>query len=188
MRCAGVESPRVRAWRGTDASEGEERFRRAFPEFVRTICGRSDVAAPSEWLLEADIAMADAYGAARWRVEGRFAGVWKELGSGVWKPAPDAPSYLPHLVMLDLPTTPDALRVSESGYGSGELCYVSLRNASRRLVPRSLGPVVGTVEDAENLLVDDLRTARFGDADCTAAVLDASRAEKVSSVEILIGD
>ena len=46
--------------------------------------------------------------------------------------------------------------------------------------------VSGQVRDADNLLTDDFRETRFGDPDCTAAVLDANRATQESTVTLLL--
>lgn len=78
------------------------------------------------------------------------------------------------------------MRVSCKGYGAGEICHISLRNRSGRLVPSAVISVSGSVRDAENLLIDDLRAARFGQPDCTDTFLHPERAEETASVVLAL--
>lgn len=175
-----------KTWRGNAGSELKKCLHASLPKLVEEMRKIPDEASEDEWIFEADVAMTDTHGAPNYVVEGRFETGWKEIASGGWKPSNGAPSYSPKLVRVSFEGVPDALKISEKGYGAGALCHVSLRNRSMRLVPSAVLAVSGQVRDADNLLVDDFREARFGDPDCTAAVLDAKRATMVSSVTLSV--
>ena len=175
-----------KAWRGNAGSKGEERIRASLPKLVDEVCALPDAAADDEWIFEADVAMIDTHGVPQYVVEGRFGTEWKQIAAGVWKPVCGQPGYAPKLFRLSLATPPDALRITEKGYGAGALCHVSLRNRTRRLVPTAILEVGGRVRDPGNLLVDDFVETRFGDSDCTAAMLDPRRADLKSFVTLKI--
>ena len=173
-----------KAWRGNAGSELKERLHASLPKLVDKMLKVPDAAPDSEWIFEADVAMIDTHGAPNYVVEGRFGTEWRKIASGNWKPSNGGPSYSPKLLQASFVGRPDALRITQKGYGAGALCHVSLRNRSTRLVPASVLAVSGRVRDAVNLLTDDFRETRFGDPDCTAAVLDPRLATLESSVTL----
>ena len=175
-----------RAWRGDAGSKLKERLHASLPKLVEEMRKLPDEAAADEWIFEADVAMVDTHGAPNYVVEGRFGSEWKQIAAGNWKPSTRGSSYAPKLVRTSFAGVPDALRITEKGYGAGALCHVSLRNRFTRLVPAAVLAVSGQVRDADNLLVDDFRETRFGDPDCTATVLDANRATRESTVTLLL--
>ena len=177
-----------RAWRGDAGSKLKERLHASLPKLVEEMRKLPDEAAADEWIFEADVAMVDTHGAPNYVVEGRFGSEWKQIAAGNWKPSTRGSSYAPKLVRTSFAGAPDALRITEKGYGAGALCHVSLRNRSARLAPAAVLAVSGQVRDADNLLVDDFRETRFGDPDCTATVLDANRATRESTVTLLLKD
>lgn len=165
-----------RAWR-PGLSKELSAFEAGFEKFVAEAQAIPDVAPEGEWILEADVVMADAYGVPRWRIEGRFGETWRMLAQGTWKPRVGAQAYLAKRVPVALEERPSELRVVYKGYGAGELCHVSLYNRSCRMSPTALVSSSDGVRDAVNLLVDDFRPARFGNPDCTAAILDPALAD-----------
>ena len=173
-----------KAWRGNAGSELKERLHASLPKLVDKMLKVPDAAPDSEWIFEADVAMTDTHGAPNYVVEGRFGTEWRKIASGNWKPSNGGPSYSPKLLQASFVGRPDALRITQKGYGAGALCHVSLRNRSTRLVPASVLAVSGRVRDAANLLTDDFRETQFGDPDCTAAVLDPRLATLESSVTL----
>lgn len=174
------------AWRGGGVSELTAKLHASLPDLVETALKQPDVAPETEWMLEADVAMTDTHGAPNFVVEGRFGSTWKTLGSGNWKPLSKGPAYSPKLVPTTFDGVPDALRVTQKGYGAGALCHISLRNRATRLVPSALLAAKGRVFEPENLLVDKFRETRFGNPDCTAAVLKPSLADETSSVTLAL--
>ena len=175
-----------KAWRGNAGSEGEDGLRAALPKLVAELCALPDTAADDEWIFEADVAMIDTHGVPQYVVEGRFGTEWRRIAAGAWKPACGHAAYAPKLFRVSLAAAPDALRITEKGYGAGALCHVSLRNRTQRLVPTAVLGTGGRVRDPENLLVDDFVETRFGDPDSTAAMLNPRLAENESSVTLKI--
>ena len=175
-----------KAWRGNAGSELKERLNASLPKLVEEMLKVPDEAPETEWIFEADVAMIDTHGAPGYVVEGRFGSEWRKIASGNWKPSTGGSPYCPKLVRTSFEGVPDAIRITEKGYGAGALCHVSLRNRSRRLAPTAVLAVSGQVRDADNLLVDDFRETRFGDPDCTAAVLDPRLATLESSVTLYV--
>ena len=175
-----------KTWRGDIGSELKERLNASLPKLADEMLKRPDAAADDEWIFEADVAMVDTHGAPNYVVEGRFGTTWRQIAAGNWKPGSKGAGYSPKLVPVTFAGRPDALRVTQKGYGAGALCHVSLRNRSERLVPTAVLAASGRVRDPENLLTDDFRETRFGDPDCTAAVLDPRLADNPSSVTLSI--
>lgn len=174
-----------RVWRkGVDLSATAKSLHASYGPFLEKVRAIQDVAADDEWLFEADILMGDAYGIPYWRVEGLFDGCWREIASGVWKSRVGQQAYTPVLVPVTLSVRPSRLRISHKGYGSGEMCHVSLWNARTRLVPKSVVGVTGNVRNAVGLVTDDFRVASFGETDCTRVVLEPKLAETISAVEL----
>jgi len=172
-----------KAWRQFIGSEKKDRLHAALPKMVDELLKMPETAPANEWIFEASVAMVDTHGAPNYTVEGRFDGVWKKIASGNWKPSAGR-GYMARLMQMSFDGKPDALRISQKGYGAGALCHVSLRNRSGRLAPAAVLATSGRVRDPQNLLVDDFQETRFGDPDCTAAVLDPKRADLVSSVTV----
>lgn len=173
-----------RIWRGGTLSEVMKSLHSSYPAFLEKVRRIADAPAEDEWMLEVDILMADGHGLPSWRVEGLFSGGWRELAGGRWKGRIGAPAYSPVLVPLRLKETPERIRISQKGYGAGEICHISLWNARARLSPSAVVAVAGEVRDPHHLLTDDYRVASFGERDCTAAVLKPALSEKISSVKL----
>jgi len=184
-----LNARRVAQWRmwRPGLANGLSSFEESLVKFVSEAQAIPDVAPEGEWLLEADVVMADAYGVPRWLIEGRFGAAWRVLAQGTWKPPAGAPAYLAKRLPVMLDEHPTELRVVYSGYGAGELCHVSLYNRSGRIVPVAVLSSSDGVRDADNLLVDDFRRARFGNPDCTAAILDPEIAARTDSVVLRLG-
>lgn len=181
-----VSRRRLEQWREWRPGEPEalRLLEKRFVDFVTAALDIPDCAPEDEWTLELDLTMADAYGVPKWRVEGCFNGEWRQLAKGGWKPSAGSPAYLAKSLPVTLAEPPSRLRIVYRGYGAGEICHVSLYNRSRRLVPSRIAAVRGEVRDADNLLVDDLRSVRMGNPDCTAAILNPAQAAVESSVEV----
>lgn len=180
---------RLEQWRTWRPGEPEDLrlLEKKFVDFVTAALDIPDCAPEDEWTLELDLTMADAYGVPYWRIEGCFNGEWRQLAKGGWKPGAVSPAYLAKSMPVTLVDPPSKLRIAYRGYGAGEICHVSLYNRSRRLVPSRITAIRGDVRDADNLLVDDLRSVRLGNPDCTAAILNPALAAVESSVEIEMG-
>ena len=181
---------RLEQWRTWRPGEPEDLLliETNFVNFVTEALEIRDSATEDEWTLEVDLTMADAYGVPYWRVEGCINGEWRQLAKGGWKPGAGSPAYFAKSMPVTLSEPPSKLRIVYRGYGAGEVCHVSLYNRSRRLVPSRIAAVRGDVRDADNLLVDDLRSVRLGNPDCTAAILNPALAAVESSVEIEMND
>ena len=144
-------------------------------------------AAADEWQLEMCFQVPDYHGIVIWNVYGLYDGKWEPLKTnGRWKPSlGDAEfSYFERTVPLRRDRAPSALKVEYRGYGEGGLAFVSVANREGRLVPASVKVTSGLVRDPSNILEDTTAAAYFGDPRCRAQMLDPTRADIVSTVEI----
>ena len=177
-----------KAWRPGPLTQEIKSLHASYGEFARAIGAVPDQAQQTEWLLETEVLMTDVYGIPYWKVEGRFGDEWRELASGAWKPRVGDDPHLVKKHVLSLDEPPSTLRIVHHGYGAGFLNHVSMRNRSRRIVPVRVLATHGNVRDVECLTSDDYRPARFGDPDCTAAMLDPELAKQEASVELQMGN
>ena len=182
-RLAARRAAQAAAWRPECHPAEAPKECAEFAEKAEKLLSGLSPASADEKVVELELTLVDRYGAPRWTVEGCFAGEWRELASGAWKPAPGVATYVSRQRFTS-ETMPEALRIGYSGYGSAMLRYVSVCGRDARVVPAAVTGTTGLVRNARAVLRDDYDAVEFGETDFLPAYYDRRRMKFRSTLTV----
>lgn len=183
-RLDGRRQMQSAAWRPGCKSCFPRRRVGALLERAQKALAEASVAAADEKWLELELTLVDRYGVPWWKAFGRFAGEWREIASGVWKPGAYAHPAFTQRCRFRSETMPEAVRLEQHGFGEAGVRYVSVCDRATRVRPASVSAVSGNVREAANVLADDYSEARFGMFGFLRQYYDKIQQEQVSSMTI----
>lgn len=140
-----------------------------------------------EWWLELALSMPEYHMVPRWNVLVKVDGQWRRIASGGWKAEMRDWANFEQIVPFRLKGCPSDIRIEYNGCGPCSLTYISLENRTDRYGPRALTKTEGLVCNAENLLVDNWKTASFGWPDTMECFHRTELFNMTSAVEFRLG-
>lgn len=187
-RLAARRDAQTAAWRPGCSPHEASLGAKGVSERAEALLASAKLADADEKVVELELSMPDFHGIPNWTVEGRFAGEWRTLATGRWKPKAGDWANFTAKATFRSESMPERLRLSYCGYGLAGLRYVSVVDRSSRRVPTALLGRTGSVRNAAAVLRDDYETAEFGEFDFLPAYRDRRRARFQSTLTVQLGE
>ena len=159
-----------------------------FVQFADRVARLPDGPAPKdEKRLELCLTLVDFYGRPQWKVEGLFAGEWRRIALGGWKPKHGEWAAFGQYVTFKSETMPERIRLTYTGMGPASLRYLQVEDREGVVRPRAVVSAEGPVSGASNLLVDDTSEAVFGSFDAMYRIRNPRSEPRPAVVELELG-